>query len=195
MAQERDWTMNAGRSNSSEQFLTLVQVVNGIIRHSGVSLVTGQVRSVARVIVSQLAHEYNLRPASLVSEWDWTVDVDVPTKRSDSSEQYQLVVGGIEMVIRDSGYDILNDNSVRVARIIMAKLAHECGMAPSERFVRRWAIEFTHGGFLQDLEADIGGPVGMAQTFDSEDAAKAFVRKNHWVFAKGGTAKEVEVLR
>lgn len=62
-------------------------------------------------------------------------------------------------------------------------------------FVKRWAIEFRNGGFLQSLAANNGGPVKTAQTFDSEAATEDFMNKHNWTWFNGGMPKEVYVLK
>lgn len=60
---ERDWTQDkAGRSNSSPEFLALVDEVESMIRGSAASLINGSVTQVARLIMAQLAHKYGLTP-------------------------------------------------------------------------------------------------------------------------------------
>jgi len=59
----RDWTCNSrGRSNSSVEFLSVIAVIERIIRNSGPDLVNGRAEVVARVIAARLAHELKLAP-------------------------------------------------------------------------------------------------------------------------------------
>lgn len=57
-----DWTVKDGRSNSSDEFLRLIDEVDSIIRDSGHSLIRGKTKSVARLIMAQLAHVHGLAP-------------------------------------------------------------------------------------------------------------------------------------
>lgn len=64
-AEGGDWTVDpeTGRSNSSAEYLRSVDEVARLIRGSGHSLINGHVRSVAALIVAQLAHVHGLAPA------------------------------------------------------------------------------------------------------------------------------------
>lgn len=59
-----DWTIDpeTGRSNSSPEFLELVEVVERIIQNSAHDLVAGRPEKVARLILARLAHGYGLSP-------------------------------------------------------------------------------------------------------------------------------------
>lgn len=58
-----DWTANAdGRSNSSELFESLCEVVEDLIRHDAHKLIAGRADMTARLIMANLAHEHGLRP-------------------------------------------------------------------------------------------------------------------------------------
>lgn len=57
-----DWTAKNGVSNSSEEYIKIVKIVDNIIRGSGYSLIRGDTNGVARTIVSQLAHTYKFGP-------------------------------------------------------------------------------------------------------------------------------------
>lgn len=52
-----DWTCAGGRPNNSRAFNDLEDFVDGIIRQSGHDIVNGRTKSVARLIVAQLAHK------------------------------------------------------------------------------------------------------------------------------------------
>ena len=62
---EKDWTALNGVSNSSPEYLDLVNIIERIIRNSASALINGSVNSVARSIMSSLAHKHGLRPESL----------------------------------------------------------------------------------------------------------------------------------
>lgn len=57
-----DWTERDGRSNSSELFHHLTREVASLIRDSAHDLINGNVDSVARMIVAQMAHVHKLGP-------------------------------------------------------------------------------------------------------------------------------------
>lgn len=59
-----DWTRGAdGRANTSELYLKLVGEVERLIRGQAHALIGGAADTVARLIVSQLAHEHGMVPA------------------------------------------------------------------------------------------------------------------------------------
>lgn len=57
-----DWTAKDGVSNSSEEYLRLVDIVERLIREDAHVLINGNVRETARLIMSQLAHKHNVGP-------------------------------------------------------------------------------------------------------------------------------------
>lgn len=58
-----DWTCDErGRSNSSDEYHRLVSEVERLIRSGAHSLINGDARSVASLIVAQLAHVHGLAP-------------------------------------------------------------------------------------------------------------------------------------
>jgi thioester reductase-like protein len=57
-----DWTEKDGRTNTSDLFNRMVEVVTQLILESGSTLIAGGVQSVARTIVAKLAHVYGLVP-------------------------------------------------------------------------------------------------------------------------------------
>jgi hypothetical protein len=57
-----DWTAKDGRTNSSEAYLAIVAAVQRLILQSGDALIRGRIESIARLIVSQLAHVYGMKP-------------------------------------------------------------------------------------------------------------------------------------
>lgn len=60
----KDWTQDKdGRANSSELFQGLVGEVDRLIKDSSHDLIAGQTRSVAGLILAQLAHKHGLSPA------------------------------------------------------------------------------------------------------------------------------------
>ncbi len=64
MGEQIDWTIDpeTGKSNSSELYLSLVQEVERLIRNQAHDLISGNANGVARLIVSQLAHQHGLSP-------------------------------------------------------------------------------------------------------------------------------------
>lgn len=63
-----DWTLKDGHVNSSDLYLTLVDEMSKIIKDGAHSLLAGDVNSVARVIVAQLAHVHNFGPLTTKEE-------------------------------------------------------------------------------------------------------------------------------
>ena len=61
-----DWTLDpeTRRSNASREYLICVEDVERTIRDGAHSLIAGNADSVARAIVSRLAHIYELAPPS-----------------------------------------------------------------------------------------------------------------------------------
>jgi dihydroneopterin aldolase len=61
---EDDWTIDpeTHRSNSSPEYLRLVEHVARLIRNSAHDLIGGRAESVARLIMAQLAHVHGLAP-------------------------------------------------------------------------------------------------------------------------------------
>jgi ABC-type phosphate transport system ATPase subunit len=61
-----DWTVDhqSGRANSSEAYIELVEAVADLLDNSASQLMSGQPgrRSVARLIVSHLAHKHGMVP-------------------------------------------------------------------------------------------------------------------------------------
>lgn len=57
-----DWTVEAGRCNSSPKFLFLVDEVEQLIRNEAHSLIAGRAQDVARLIIAQLTHKHGLSP-------------------------------------------------------------------------------------------------------------------------------------
>lgn len=64
MTDDQDWTFDAeGRSNSSEEFNVLVNVVFRLLQSDALGIQSTQGRySAARLIVARLAHDYGMRP-------------------------------------------------------------------------------------------------------------------------------------
>lgn len=58
----KDWTAVDNVSNSSPEYVKMVRAVEEIILSEGHSLIRGNTNTVARLIVSQLAHEHGLSP-------------------------------------------------------------------------------------------------------------------------------------
>lgn len=58
----KDWTIKDGRVNNSDQFETLVERVDELIRGSAHDLIAGRSAIVARLIMAQLAHKHGLAP-------------------------------------------------------------------------------------------------------------------------------------
>lgn len=60
-----DWTSDGTRSNSSPEFLALIDRLAGLIRSEAHALIGGQTKTVARLIAAQIAHaEPRFVPAS-----------------------------------------------------------------------------------------------------------------------------------
>lgn len=79
-----DWTELRGRSNSSERFLFICNVIESILRDgAGCILSPEWVNGVARLIVAQLAHVHGMGPASEALnllrriEWNGAIGTDV----------------------------------------------------------------------------------------------------------------------
>lgn len=66
-----DWTIDpqSGRTNSSERYIQLAGEVEQMIRNSAFSLLAGRADSVARLIISQLAHAHRLVPRDLIADY------------------------------------------------------------------------------------------------------------------------------
>ena len=64
-----NWTVDpvTGRHNSSEEFLNLCNVVEGIIRGSAFDLIAGRAGTVAGLIMANLAHAHNMGPLPKVA--------------------------------------------------------------------------------------------------------------------------------
>lgn len=60
-----DWTAERGHTNSSQAYLELVEFVESLIRQDAHKLIAGRADMTARLIVSQLAHTYGMRPDGL----------------------------------------------------------------------------------------------------------------------------------
>ncbi len=58
----KDWTAHEGVSNTSPIYQELVDTVDRIILDSAHSLIQGHSKTVARLIVSILAHKHKLSP-------------------------------------------------------------------------------------------------------------------------------------
>lgn len=57
-----DWTEKNGRSNTSDRFNQIVEVVSDTIRMGGITLLTQGPKNVANSIVARLAHAYGMAP-------------------------------------------------------------------------------------------------------------------------------------
>lgn len=58
----KNWTQDEnGTENSSKLFKTLVDEIDRLIRSSAYSLINGQTKDVARLILAQLAHQHGMR--------------------------------------------------------------------------------------------------------------------------------------
>lgn len=62
---------------------------------------------------------------------DWTVDPR--TGRSNSSPEFERLCFEVERLIRASAFDLIGGRADQVARLIMARLAHEHGLRPAGR--------------------------------------------------------------
>jgi len=58
-----DWTSKGNVSNSSDKYKNIVNAVDNLIRESAHMLIAGQTQKVARLIVSHLAHKWNMSPS------------------------------------------------------------------------------------------------------------------------------------
>jgi short subunit dehydrogenase-like uncharacterized protein len=61
---------------------------------------------------------------------DWTVDDE--TGRSNSSLEYVYLQRVVCQLIKDSAFMLINGNVDRVARLIVARLAHVYGLEPTK---------------------------------------------------------------
>ncbi len=59
---------------------------------------------------------------------DWTIDTR--TGRTNSSEEFRLLVEKVASIIQNSGFDLLRGDATKVAGVIMAQLAHKYGLRP-----------------------------------------------------------------
>lgn len=59
---DADWTSKDGVSNSSDEFLHLVDVVERLIRSDAHMLISGRADRTAGLIMAQLAHIHGLAP-------------------------------------------------------------------------------------------------------------------------------------
>lgn len=57
---------------------------------------------------------------------DWTIK----DGRVNNSDQFEILVERVDELIRGSAHDLIAGRSAIVARLIMAQLAHEHGLAP-----------------------------------------------------------------
>jgi hypothetical protein len=64
---------------------------------------------------------------------DWTVDSE---GRSNNSEDFHFAVGVVERLLNNHR---CGDQTRRTARLIVAKLAHTYGFAPSQALSEAWA--------------------------------------------------------
>jgi len=60
---------------------------------------------------------------------DWTLDPE--TGRSNSSADYKRLVGVVQRIISGSAHDLLAGRHETVARVILSRLAHSEGLAPT----------------------------------------------------------------
>lgn len=81
LPEPKDWTSAGGRANNSRRFEQLVGFVDDIIRTSGHDLINGRSKSVARLILAQLAHCQNLGPLGPPQEPEETGDINQLFKR------------------------------------------------------------------------------------------------------------------
>lgn len=59
---------------------------------------------------------------------DWTRDPK--TGRSNSSKEFDRLVGAVAQLIRNGAHDLIAGRAETVARVIMAQLAHKHGLRP-----------------------------------------------------------------
>lgn len=122
MTYNYDWTCKAGSTQrySSKKFLTLVKEVDRLIKNSAFFLISGELDSVARLIVTQLAHVQHLAPQGSDSEEDWTINpADGCT---NSSVAFEIMVSSVVAAFKNHRADLIG-NSEGVATSIMIELA------------------------------------------------------------------------
>lgn len=89
-----DWTVDpaTGRSNSSSAYLAMVAEIESAIRQEGHALINGGANSVARMIVSTLAHAHSMRP-----------DPKTPLLTAEEHEAMELTVKLWEKLVKIVG--------------------------------------------------------------------------------------------
>lgn len=60
--QFKDWTCKHGMANSSEKYLEIAEAIEKVILNGAHDLLRGRSHVVARVILSHLAHKYEMAP-------------------------------------------------------------------------------------------------------------------------------------
>ena len=67
---ELDWTINldTGKSNSSDEFIFLCNVIERLIRDDAYMLISGRADRTAGLIMAQLAHKYGMIPSKSLKE-------------------------------------------------------------------------------------------------------------------------------
>ena len=64
-------------------------------------------------------------------EWvDWTIGKD---GRINSSNEYLRLCDIVTEVVKESAHDLINGNTNKVSRLIVANLAHRCHISLSEQ--------------------------------------------------------------
>lgn len=99
---------------------------------------------------------------------DWTAD---ERGVSNSSTAYREVADAVADLIWSSAHDLIRGNTRAVARLIVAKLAHEHGLAPRETTI-------AGGGLSEDDIVRIMRESGAMDTLDiNEDDVRAGHRR------------------
>lgn len=82
-----------------------------------------------RIVLAMAAREIEIyaRPVRTIQVVDWTTSADGV---ANSSPAFQWLVDVIARIIRNGAHDLLQGRSETTARTILAKLAHEHGLAP-----------------------------------------------------------------
>jgi hypothetical protein len=109
---------------------------------------------------------------------DWTTGED---GRANTSEAFGRVVGAVEAIIRNSAHNLIAGRAETVAQLVVAKLAHEHGLAPVPR-------SLPEGG------APVGGVETTRRIYavgpTPEDAIRALAAERKWGAVEMGSDLE-----
>lgn len=89
----------------------------------------------ARQMKAALALPTKRQRVARLSSLDWTICTK--TGRANSSERFEEISRAIESIIRGDATTLIAGRAGQTARLILARLAHEHGLAP---------LKSTHGG-------------------------------------------------